>query len=608
MITRTVCNFCIILLFSTGWLFFTCPYNAYALPSNCVKSTIFSHQYPNETALIPVKHVARTTHFVLHDPERVVVDIHGAFFPEVSRSKYTGGNIINRIRTSQNQEDVVRVVLDINQNTPYMFGIEQTDTGNSPGIKILLSSGRPLGPLPDKKIPAPSEPRGSGGTVALLEDTLPDDIFEDTGPQPTRSGVSISGEMYAGGTFQTREDDAVENNQTFRNRVLLEGKYKNRVTVSARSDYLYFSDENKTDDCSLDLWEAKWEYIGKKYGLSLGKQIVRWGKTDQISPVDTLNPQDFREFIIPDYEERKIPVWMANARWFSEYFTLEGVLIPFFEESKWDYFGTNWSVFSHVKEELQGAVSDPALKAYINNLSVRETDPGTGPEFAVRLHTTIKNMDLGFTFHRMTEDNPYHKNFPIKHIRVNGSFSGNAVSSALGPAAFTDEDIEVTYWKTNAAGFEFETTWNEYGIRGDILWMENQSFLTSALTSSRHPAITAVMGVDHTAAAGNTYVNFQMLYSRIRDYSGDILYFDRDSFSLLGEIKQDLASDWLQGGVKYNISLNNASHYLSPYFKYTYVTNLECIAGIGFFFGDEDTWFGRYRDYDFFYVDVKYQF
>nr|WP_320013609.1 DUF1302 family protein [uncultured Desulfobacter sp.] len=455
--------------------------------------------------------------------------------------------------------------------------------------------------------PAYSESQDAEETVPFLGDTLPDDIFEDAGSQENKSGFSISGEILARGTFQSKEDDAIENNQSFRNRILLEGKYKNCVTVSALSDYLYFAEENQTDDFDIDLYEAKWEYTGKKYGLSLGKQIVRWGKTDQVSPVDTLNPLDFREFIIPDYEERKIPVWMANAKWFSEYFTLEGVFIPFFEESKWDYFGTNWSVFSHVKEELQGAVSNPALKSYINDLSVHETNPDDEAEFAVRLHTTIKNIDLGFTFHWMTEDNPYYKKFPIKNINVNGSFSGSAISSALGSVVFTDENVEVEYRKTKAAGFEFETTWDKYGIRGEALWMENQSFLTSSLTSSRHPTITAVMGVDHTTA-GNIYFNFQALYSHIKDYSDEILYFDKDSFSLLGEIKLDLISDWLQGAVIYNVSLNNNSHYISPYLKYTYVTNLECKMGTGFFLGSENTWLGRYDAYDYFFLNIIYLF
>ncbi|MCA1787835.1 MAG: hypothetical protein LC657_17820, partial [Desulfobacteraceae bacterium] len=81
--------------------------------------------------------------------------------------------------------------------------------------------------------------------------------------------------------------------------------------VSVLSDYLYFGDDNQTDDYDLELHEAAFLYANNRLDLSVGKQIIRWGKADQFSPVDTLNPQDFREFMIPEYEETKQPVWMA---------------------------------------------------------------------------------------------------------------------------------------------------------------------------------------------------------------------------------------------------------------------------------------------------------
>ena len=92
-------------------------------------------------------------------------------------------------------------------------------------------------------------------------------------------------------------------------------------TVSVLSDYLYFGSEDETDEYDLNLHEAKYQYFTNRFDLSIGKQIIRWGKTDQISPVDTLNPQDLREFVIPEYEERKIPVWMADLKLFSDDFT-----------------------------------------------------------------------------------------------------------------------------------------------------------------------------------------------------------------------------------------------------------------------------------------------
>ena len=598
-------------LFSIYCNILTHPAISSALPPNRVKDTGFIRQDTVETAIIQTEAVTRTSHFVLHDPERVVVDIHGAFFPGVSQSKYTRGKILSSIRTSQNQKDVVRVVLDINENSPYSYKVKQEQTDDSPGVRISFSSTKSPDPGPNRGTVADHPPLGaytaSANTAALLDDDLPDDLFEDTKTAEEESKFSISGEIRVRGTLQTEEDDAVENNQSFRNKVLLEGKYKKDVTVSVLSDYLYFSSENKTDDYDIDLYEAKWEGVEKNYGFSIGKQIIRWGKSDQISPVDTLNAQDFREFLLPDYEERKIPAWMANARLFSEYFTLEGVFIPFFEPAKLDYFGTNWSIFGHMKKELKTNQLTPSLESYVDNLAVNETEPDNEKEFAFRLHTSVKEIDMGLTFHRMNEDIPYFKSFPVKNIQVNGDFSGNNLASVLNTAVLTNEAIEVEYKRTNAFGFELETTWADLGLRGEALWNENESFLTSSLTSSRHPTFTYVLGADYTTA-GNTYINFQFLHSHIYDFSPEILYFEQDSFSFLGEFRMELVSDWLQGAVKYNIALNNDSHYLSPYLKYTYITNLECIAGAGLFFGDRETWFGRFKDYDFIYLDIAYRF
>ncbi|WP_321495872.1 DUF1302 family protein [uncultured Desulfobacter sp.] len=468
--------------------------------------------------------------------------------------------------------------------------------------------------MPETEVAAanPLPDQGQGG-LSLGDDALSDSIFEDTEPLENESGFSISGSIQARGTAQTRDDPAVENNQTLRDRIILEGKYKKAISVSALSDYLYFGSESREDDYDLTLHEAKWEHLTNNYGLSIGKQIIRWGKTDQVSPVDTLNPEDFREFILPDYEERKIPIWMADARFFSNYFTLEGVFIPFFKASKLHCFDTNWSIFGHLKNEMTGNLNSlsPAMQdyieTYIDNLTVHEKKPDHESEFAARLTTTIKQIDLGFTFHQRTEDNPYFKSFPVKNINVNGNMSGSNIESIFSTADFKNEDIEVEYKKTRTVGFEFETTWKNIGLRGEAVWNENESFLTSSLTSDRSPTLTYVVGADYTSS-GNTYFNIQFMHFHIYDYSSEILYFDQDSVSLLGEISTDLVSDWLKGAVKYNVSLNNASHYVTPYLKYTYITNLECIVGISILGGDQDTWFGRYKDYDLCYINVTYRF
>jgi len=51
--------------------------------------------------------------------------------------------------------------------------------------------------------------------------------------------------------------------------------------------------------------------IGDAY-LRVGKQQIVWGKADGLKVLDVVNPQDFREFILDDFEDSRIPLWSVN--------------------------------------------------------------------------------------------------------------------------------------------------------------------------------------------------------------------------------------------------------------------------------------------------------
>jgi len=611
-----------------------------ALPSNRVKSFKFDKQIHQDIVIVfleksPLGKSPRIKYYALHNPERIVVDIKDTFVPQVNISRKTKGEAVKNIRIGQNTKNTTRIVLDIDEDIQYDYKIIQETVDKKPTVKIVVAPIQNL-ESPDlpptstfseingtnNQIPDPlfeasavkdnedktkTESPESEGPILLFDDTVADDIFDETGKQDKNSDFSISGLFQVRTTLQIKEEDAVENNTSLRNRIIVETKYKNMITLSVLSDYLYFGPEDETDEYDLDLYEAKWQSTEKNYGFSIGKQIVRWGKTDQFSPVDTLNPQDLREFILPDYEERKIPIWMADLNLFFDNFNIEGVFIPFFEESRIDYFGTNWSIFGHMKKEIENSAVSPSLKTYFENISVNETVPDTEAEFALRLTTSLKNIDLGLTFHNTIEDTPYFKSFPVKNIHVSGDFSPEGLDSLIDSAILTNENIEVEYKRTNIAGLEFETTLADFGVRGEAAWQENESFLTSSLTSTREPTFTYVIGADYTTAK-NTYFNLQFAHRYIANYSSEILYFEQNTLSLLGEIKTDIISDWLQACLKYNINLNNTAGYLSPYLKYTYIKNLECLFGASLFSGDKDTWFGHFKDNDLFFLDISYRF
>lgn len=65
------------------------------------------------------------------------------------------------------------------------------------------------------------------------------------------------------------------------------------------------------------------------YALTLGRQIVVWGKADGFRLLDIVNPLDLREFVLGDAVRRRLPLWMANVQYFpNENQQIQFLLIP----------------------------------------------------------------------------------------------------------------------------------------------------------------------------------------------------------------------------------------------------------------------------------------
>ncbi|HJQ85069.1 MAG TPA: hypothetical protein VKA21_13380, partial [Candidatus Binatia bacterium] len=67
---------------------------------------------------------------------------------------------------------------------------------------------------------------------------------------------------------------------------------------------------------SLEVNEAWTEVRMRRADVRLGVQKVAWGKLDGIPPTDVLNPRDYHDPLIEDFEERKIGIPMAVGTYY----------------------------------------------------------------------------------------------------------------------------------------------------------------------------------------------------------------------------------------------------------------------------------------------------
>ena len=64
------------------------------------------------------------------------------------------------------------------------------------------------------------------------------------------------------------------------------------------------------------------------YMVKLGRQQVVWGRTDGLRLLDVVNPFDFREFLLDDFADSRIPLWMLNMEYYREDDALQFLIIP----------------------------------------------------------------------------------------------------------------------------------------------------------------------------------------------------------------------------------------------------------------------------------------
>ena len=458
--------------------------------------------------------------------------------------------------------------------------------------------------------------------ILLANPALSEEQTASQESSPFLENLTFKGWIEGLGAGDTEEDNSTEHTNLFRNRMRVESDWRHtfdpdnklKVKISLDSDYLRMEGGSKTDhDYDFNLHEAYLLYAHKNLSATIGKQIVRWGKTDQLSPVDNLNPQDLRLFILPELEERKIPLWMLKLQGFGDNWSWEALYIPWFENSDIDYFNSDWAIFRHLREAIKASNLPLEFKAYADHVLIIDRDKPANNlkngEFGGRISFTAGRIDFSLSYLYGWEKQPTIKNFPIQTLQISGSFSQDNLEELPNQPdlIFTDERITITYKRQQVAGLEFETTLGPFGLRGEAAHFDRMSFLSSNLISVRKPVFHTVLGLDYTSA-NDWYFNTQFSYLKILNYTNRILYFEDDNLALMGEISKPLFNNNFELRLRYNYTISDGSYYLEPSTTLKYFTNLEIEIGFNILGGDRDTLFGSFKENDQGFIRAKYYF
>lgn len=304
----------------------------------------------------------------------------------------------------------------------------------------------------------------------------------------------------------------------------------------------------------------------------IGKQQIVWGRLDGVKVLDVLNPQDFREFILDDFDESRIGLWSAyldldGRNWRSEFvavFDNSGHAIP---------RPGAWFELTAPRFRFGAAPGDPGIDTVTSKRSAR---PDTGA-LGVRLSRRFGPLDvaaLGYTGIDFE---------PLGRLEQRGDL----------PV------VERYYERRELVGLSAEGAGGPVALRGEIAFQPGRRFNTrsgSALETTSRDQLTAGIGVDVDGPLG-VFLNLQFVHDEVLDAPPSLVRPASDQIATL-LVRRRFRYETLTATARWYYARDPGDSMLALALEFKPSDNARLVLSADGFGGDSNGLFGQFRDRD----------
>jgi hypothetical protein len=186
--------------------------------------------------------------------------------------------------------------------------------------------------------------------------------------------------------------------------------------------------KDQNTDLKSSLHKTNLSYDFDSMTVTLGAQVLSWGRVYENSAFDLLSRQNLRHGSELGYDERLMSQWALRAKGYWSSLTVDFILSPYFQTHEYSPSGDLWSPVSRERGRIVGFPEQSILNQLVKSGSFKEDKID---RFATGLRLTHGlggGSELGLTFARAPSQNPY---YTINPEVVGRIFIGESISNAI---------------------------------------------------------------------------------------------------------------------------------------------------------------------------------
>tara|TARA_R110002110_G_scaffold91264_2_gene237406 strand:- start:11219 stop:13063 length:1845 start_codon:yes stop_codon:yes gene_type:complete len=326
--------------------------------------------------------------------------------------------------------------------------------------------------------------------------------------------------------------------------------------------------------------------VGSSF-LRLGKQQVVWGESDGIKVLDVVNPQSFREFILDDFDDSRIPLWMANVE------------LPVGREGALQLLWIPDTTYHELAEQgspyaLTSPLFVPSSPAGLDVL-VQEPDKPDDvfgdSDIGARYRTFLSGWDISLNYLYSYADFPV----PFQQLRL----EGGVPLGVLAPQ----------YKRNHLTGASVNNAFGDVSLRAELAYNSDKWFTSRDLSRQgveKSAEVSSVIGLDWQFQSSGL-LSAQWFYSQVLDYRTPMVRDETENMlSVL--LQQGFLNDSWELRMLALHSLDYEDSMLQLKMKYWYSSQIEIWLGLDIFDGDSFGAFGQFDQRDRLLLGLQYGF